>query len=151
MAVTPRNINFKHKLITHKIKMAPHMCAQSADVRVIKTHHLATNTTHAIHDTVKSHILMCFKYFRGSERAPQTKRSAHMKTLHEFHQLHRGVSVHACTAASPNHIHILHTSNSCEVGVHSARSAVARSNNNNNMALAATHHRDAVLHPSQNT
>ena len=60
------------------------------------------------------------------------------------HAASRGV--HACAAASPNHIHILYTSNSCEVGVHSARSAVERSNSNNNMALAATHHRDAVLH-----
>ena len=50
-----------------------------------------------------------------------------------------------CSVAK-SYTHILHTSNSCEVGVHSARSAVERSNSNNNMALAATHHRDAVLH-----
>ena len=66
MAITPRNISFQHKLITHKIKVDPHICAESADVREIKTHHLATNTAHALHDTVKSHIHMCFKYFRGS-------------------------------------------------------------------------------------
>ena len=66
MVVTPRDINFKHKIITHKIKVAPHMCTQSTDVRVIKTHHLATNIVHALHDTVKSHIHMYFKYFRWS-------------------------------------------------------------------------------------
>ena len=54
MAVTPRDINFKHKLITYKIKVAPHVCMQSVDLRKIKTHHLAANTAHALHDTVES-------------------------------------------------------------------------------------------------
>ena len=66
MAVTPRDINFKHKLITHKIKVAPHVCVQSVDSRKIRTHHLAANTAHALHDTVESCIHMCFKYFRWS-------------------------------------------------------------------------------------
>ena len=38
---------------------------------------------------------MCFKYFRGSERAPQTQRSAHMKTSYVCHTLHRGVCMRA--------------------------------------------------------
>ena len=66
MAVAPRDINFKHKLITHKIKVAPHMSAQSADVRAIKTHRVPANTAHALHDTVESYIYTCFKYFRWS-------------------------------------------------------------------------------------
>ncbi len=95
MAVKPRDINFKHKLITHKIKVAPHMRVQSTDVRRIETHHLATNTAHGLHDTVESYIHTCFKYFRGSERAPQTQRTAHMKTSHVCHTRHHGVCMRA--------------------------------------------------------
>ena len=54
MAVTPRDITFTHKLITHKIRVAPHMCVQSVDLRKIKTHHLAANIANALHDTVES-------------------------------------------------------------------------------------------------
>ena len=54
MAVAPRNIIFKHKLITHKIKVAPRVCVQSVDSRKIKTHYLAANTAHTLPDTVES-------------------------------------------------------------------------------------------------
>ena len=85
------------------------MCVQSVDSHKIKTHHLAANTAHALHDTVESYIPMCFKYFRWSERAPQTQRTAHMKPSYVCHQLHRCMCTCARhVAASPNHTHILH-------------------------------------------
>ena len=99
MAVTPRNFNFKHKLITHKIKVDPRMCAQSVVVRKMKTRHLTASTSRVLHDIVKSYIHMCFKYFRWSERTPQMQRSANMKTSYVCHQLHRWV----CTRARQRH------------------------------------------------
>ena len=120
MAVTPRNINFKHKLITHKIKVDPRMCAQSVVVRKSKTRHLTASTSRVLHDIVKSYIHMCFKYFRWSERTSQTQRSANMKTSYVCHQLHRWVCKHA---RQRHHIIsiLLHSNNSCEACVHSAR------------------------------
>ena len=70
MAVKPRNIRFELKLITHNIEVDPHMCFQSADVCEIKTRHLATNTAHTLYDKAKSYRHMCFKFFKGSGRAP---------------------------------------------------------------------------------
>ena len=127
MAVTPRNFNFKHKLFTHTIKVDPRMCAQSVVVRKMETRHLTASTLRVLHDIVKSYIHMCFKYFRWSERTSQTQRSANMKTSYVCHQLHRWV----CKQARQRHhfipIYFIHAA-TCKACVHSARSAVERSN-----------------------
>ena len=128
MAVTPRDINFKHKLITHKIKVAPHVRVQSVDLSKIKTHHLTANTTHALHDTVESYIHMCFKYFRWSERAPQTQRGANMKSSHVCHQLHCGACVHAHVTWQYRQIIFTYTSHKQQLRGVRAFGAVERSN-----------------------
>ncbi len=131
MAVTPRDISFKHKLIPHKNKVAPHVCAQSADAR--KSKHTTSRLTPRMHSTTLSnHTCICVSNTSGEASAPHKRSAAHIRK----HHMCATSCIAGCACVRfglvESKTHILHARKSCEVGVHSARSAVERSNNNNN-------------------